>query len=1042
MSDLLTRLTSALADRYAVERELGAGGMAVVFLADDLKHHRKVAIKVLRPELSESLGGDRFLKEIETAAGLSHPHILPVHDSGEADGLLYYVMPFVEGETLQARIEREQQLPINDALEIAREIAEALSYAHSYGIVHRDIKPDNVMLYGGHAVIADFGIAKAVSAAGGEKLTGTGMAIGTPQYMSPEQASGDEVDARSDVYALACLTYEMLVGEPPFTGRNVQAIVQQHIAAPPPSASTIRPTTPPDISLAIQRAMAKTPADRYSTAGEFAEALKGTRDGIGAYLRSLVRRRVPHVLGVYALLSVGVTFLIGFLIDRLVLSPHLTGFGIVALASLLPAVAIVAYFRGRAWTWKAKMAIPANLVASALLLLLVFGTKDLGAATTTVTVEDEEGNTIERVVPKSEFRKRLVIFFFDNETGDSTSDWLQYGIPLALDLDLTQDLFIQTRTAEEFAEEFKKAGYAVGVALPLTFRRQLADEQHVEYFVSGSFSRENGDFLVTVTLHETRRSRLLAERQFSGSDIFALADEMAVQLKHDLKIPTQYIEEVEDLPVADMLTSSILAYEHMIEGYKALTWDEDWETAAQALEASVSEDPTNAFAHLVLYIVSLLRNDRPKAQAAIESALQHSYKLPERAQYDVKAAYYDFNQQPDKVLAIYRMKVELLPDDIEGRAQLASLVLLLENDRDAAAAQYERILEIDPTQYEYLQQLGTIAQAKGEFQQAIGYYEQYATQFPDDPDSYKALASVYRVLGEHEQAKDSYDRALLAEPDNISVLTSLAQLERHFGNFEAEIVQLESALERSKTPQERSGVLGALKGAYEWRGQMQRAIEYMHQGWDENEKFAPPVAVMLQRLGALDTYIKGGEIDVARTTFESIGSQLTPPWDALLAIGELGMALELDDADAADAALPGVESFIETFGVESLRSLVVYARGRISELREQYEDAIASYQEQLERDPSDISTHTEIGRCYRELGELDAAEEHLLRSLMVSPFSPTIHYQLALVFADRGERDQALQHLETALEVWKDADPAFKPAREAREKLDELKPTS
>ena len=283
---------------------------------------------------------------------------------------------------------------------------------------------------------------------------------------------------------------------------------------------------------------------------------------------------------------------------------------------------------------------------------------------------------------------------------------------------------------------------------------------------------------------------------------------------------------------------------------------------------------------------------------------------------------------------------------------------------------------------------------------------------------------------------------MLAEPDNISVLTSLAKLERHFGNFESEIVQLESVLEQSKTPQERSGVLGALQGAYEWRGQIERAIEYMHQGWSENEKFAPPVTVMLRRLGGLGTYIKGGEIDLARTTFESIGSQLTPPWDALLPLGELGMALQLDDADAADAALPGLESFIENFGAESLRSLVINARGRISELREQYEDAIASYQEQLERDPSDISTHTQIGRCYRKLGELDAAEEHLLQSLKVAPFSPTIHYQLALVFADRGERDQAVRHLETALEVWKDADPVFKPAREAREKLDELKLTS
>ena len=275
MPDLLAVLRDALADRYAVERKLGRGGMATVFLAEDLKHRRPVAIKVLHPELAAAVGADRFLREIEIAARLQHPHILPLYDSGTAAGFLYYVMPYVEGESLRDRLEREKQLSLEDTLRIAGEVAGALAYAHSHGVVHRDIKPENVMLSGGTVVVADFGIARAVTAAGDEhQLTQTGTVIGTPAYMSPEQATGSaEIDGRSDQYSLACVVYEMLVGEPPFTGPTAQAVMARHsldLVSPP---SIVRASIPDAVEDALLRALAKTPADRFPTAALFAEAL-------------------------------------------------------------------------------------------------------------------------------------------------------------------------------------------------------------------------------------------------------------------------------------------------------------------------------------------------------------------------------------------------------------------------------------------------------------------------------------------------------------------------------------------------------------------------------------------------------------------------------------------------------------------------------------------------------------------------------------------------------------------------------------------------
>jgi len=301
MPDPTPRLAAALSDRYRIERELGEGGMATVYLAEDLKHHRKVAIKVLRQELATTLGPERFLREIETTANLRHPHILPLFDSGRADDLLYYVMPYVEGETLRERLKRDTQLPVDEALRIAAEVADALGHAHARGVVHRDIKPENILLEGGHAVVADFGIARAVDAAGGEHLTETGLSLGTPTYMSPEQAAAEsEPDARSDQYALGCVLFEVLAGRPPFTGASAGAVARQHIAVEPPPLSALRPAVPAAVAAAVRKALAKDPTDRFGDVGEFRDALRASATaGGGATVAGRPRRRA-RILGAAA----------------------------------------------------------------------------------------------------------------------------------------------------------------------------------------------------------------------------------------------------------------------------------------------------------------------------------------------------------------------------------------------------------------------------------------------------------------------------------------------------------------------------------------------------------------------------------------------------------------------------------------------------------------------------------------------------------------------------------------------------------------------
>src|SRR3954467_2937565 len=276
--DESTRLTEALAERYEIRREIGRGGMATVYLARDLRHDRLVALKLLDPELRAVLGVERFLGEIRLTAKLQHPNLLPLFDSGEADGLLFYVMPFVEGESLRARLEREKQLPVDEAIHISTSVASALDYAHRHGVIHRDLKPENILMHEGQPLIADFGIALAVSNAGGARVTQTGLSLGTPQYMSPEQATGDRViDGRTDIYSLAAMTYEMLTGEPPHTGTTAQSIIAKLMTEDVRPLTVLRRNVPEHVDAAVRHGLEKLAADRFATAGDFALALTGAR---------------------------------------------------------------------------------------------------------------------------------------------------------------------------------------------------------------------------------------------------------------------------------------------------------------------------------------------------------------------------------------------------------------------------------------------------------------------------------------------------------------------------------------------------------------------------------------------------------------------------------------------------------------------------------------------------------------------------------------------------------------------------------------------
>ncbi len=577
MSDPVTRLNAALEGRYAIERELGEGGMATVYLAKDLKHNRNVALKVLKPELAAVVGAKRFLAEIETTANLQHPHILPLFDSGEADSFLFYAMPYVEGETLREKLDREHQLSVDEAVRLTTNIAEALETAHEQGVVHRDIKPANILLSRGSPLVADFGIALAVSSSGGDRLTETGLSMGTPYYMSPEQAAGEShVDARSDIYSLAAMLYEMLAGEPPYTGRTAQVILTKRITQPVPSVRDIRDKVPASIDGTLKQALSPVPADRFSTTGEFISSLT-----------TLVVSEAKKPLPWKPWAAAGVA------------------------ATVVSAIGI-----GLALTRSGGVG-PAGVDGRV-------GEDGQSTAEGTATVASQAGAPVEIIDPNS-----IVVLPFLDLSGQD-QEFMSDGIAAELLTLLARipGLKVPSRTS---AFSFKDKDLTIP---------EIAAQLGVAHVLEGTV-RMAGDVVhITATLIDPRSDEQLFSEDYDRplDDIFTVQDEIAARVASELRIellgelprqretdPEAYrlflqASHIADLGLVESLETAIPMFERVLEidpnyapayvelsaayrdrGYNGpRSYEEGLQMAVSAAERAVSLDPDFAYAHAIL----------------------------------------------------------------------------------------------------------------------------------------------------------------------------------------------------------------------------------------------------------------------------------------------------------------------------------------------------------------------------------------------------------------------------------------------------------
>jgi eukaryotic-like serine/threonine-protein kinase len=762
MPDLLDRLKTALADRYAVQHELGRGGMATVYLAEDLKHHRPVALKVLRPELAAALGPERFLREIELAAKLTHPHIVPLYDSGVIGGwgdggidsagqlpslypssplslkLLYYVMPYVEGESLRDRLTREKQLPVDDALQISREVADALSYAHARGVIHRDIKPENILLESGHAVVADFGIARAVDEAGGERLTGTGLSLGTPAYMSPEQAAGSrDLDGRSDLYALGCVLYEMLAGQPPFPGPTVDRMVHQHLTVEPTPITSLRPAVPAAVAAALARALAKTPADRFNPVAQFAEALRVAAPtaespaGVG-------RAHGPDPLlvgGVFALAAAAVVAAALLLVLHAAL-PRWVLAGAIALAAAgVPLVIATALAeRGRArgtgirgWvprllTWRnTATAGVAGLAALALVTVAYLASRTLGigpAATLIGTGAIAE-------------REPLILADFANRTADST-----HGTTVTelMRIGLSQSSAISIIDPVQVGRILGRMQRSLADGVPEAVALEAAEREGVKGVVAGEIAAVGTGYNISARLIAVDGTALarVHERAATEDGIIAAVDRLAGRLRERAGESLGSIRRSE--PLDRSTTGSLAALRLLSQGFRASNQGDD-ARAMQYLEEAIALDSAFAMAWRKLAIILGNRGERrSRAVEAATRAYEYRDRLTERERYLVIGAYHrTVTNNRDQQISAYQTVLDRYPTDIIALNNLGTIYSAL-RDHERAADYYRRALVVDSTsRLHYSNLAGALGQMSW-FDSASAVIEGFARRFPDNPE--------------------------------------------------------------------------------------------------------------------------------------------------------------------------------------------------------------------------------------------------------------------------------------------------------------------
>ncbi len=1009
MVDLEPRLQAALGERYVLDRELGRGGMAIVYLARDRKHDREVAIKVLRPEIGASLGSERFLLEIQTAAKLNHPHVLPLHDSGEADGLLYYVMPYVEGESLRDRIRRDGSLPAAEALQIAREVGSALHYAHERGIVHRDIKPENILLSGGHAVVADFGIARAITVSGGEGLTQTGMAVGTPAYMSPEQVVGSQdLDGRSDIYSLACVVYEMLSGEPPFEGPTAQAVMAARFSDPVPKVATLRGKLSSASTRGLTQAFAQDPGERPATAQAFVDQLGGD---VGVAPSLAERVGVLGVVGLYFMGAVLVLALTRALLLLLGL-PEWTMLGMGALLTLgLPIVVGAAALERRAsgppaWlTW--PRVVRAGAVAAGVWAAVVSGY----AAMRTLGIGPVGTLVASGVIDRGQ---RVLLADMHNRTSDSL---LAQAVTEALRVDLAQSQIVQVLEPQYLRTVLARMQRAPNTPIDAELANEIAVREGITAVIQGEITPAGDGFVLTTRLIDPKQgTTLVALRETaSGSgDVIQAIDRLSKKLRERIGESLKTLRASE--PLAQVTTGSLDALQRYSQALRAID-EADVTRGRTLLQEAVQLDTAFGMAYRKLGVVAF---DRVEQVAALEKAFAHRDRLTDRERYLTLGTYYStLTQEPEKAVDAYETLLELFPADYSGLNNLAVLKSDLRRFEEASDL-FQRAIAADASSPNSYIGLVSAQTAAGQIEAARATYEQFAQRFQTHPAVNTVEVTLLASIGEYETAEQSARDLLDTGRGNPTILlTAYNQL----------------------------AVLALV------RGRLAEGEEYVREAVRMATALGVPNVSLNGELqvGIIDAWLRG-EPDRGKATVNAALRE-----HPLASIAPLNRPYSLlamfyvfaDEPERARAVWQEFEQAVDPElrrGAEDDRHVM---SGLIAIADDRPADAIREFRDADQRG-CPICVLPLYGMAYDRAGNTDSTIAVFERYLSTPWFGrvgsdwfakgPTLE-RLGQLYEQRGDTEKAIEYYSRFIDLWQNADPELgQRVEEARQRMLQLSP--